>query len=112
MSVRQVHVAKRQPSRSDELVPDLVITAVRSIQDGDSTSTFEDDATAIVDALWDTLPGGTVDQIVIELLQRSARVLKVGLLSSAEVARLTATHRVPPLPHAKKDCGPGCDDYR
>lgn len=108
MGVLQVHVLKRQPTLRDETVPDLVITASRSIRDDEGVPEFVADAARIVDALWDTLPGGTIDRMVIELIQRRASVLKVGLLSAAEVAALSVAIDA----HHPNACRGECDDHR
>lgn len=57
---------------------------------------MELDAAQIADLLWETLPGGTLDMLVAELMGRRASVLRVGLLSVDEIARLQRERAQPP----------------
>lgn len=49
---------------------------------------MELDAAQLADVLWEALPGGTIDALLAELMGRRASVLRVGLLSADEIARL------------------------
>lgn len=41
------------------------------------TALYDADAQRIVDALWSTLPGGTIDRLIARLLMRAASQLQV-----------------------------------
>ena len=72
-----VRVLKAQSSA--QTTPDLLISAVEEIRSDTgpdwqlrNMATFVRDASAITDALYVTLPGGTLDQILRLMLERKA----------------------------------------
>ena len=71
MSVVGVH--KAQGYSVDHHVPDLSIVAEHELPDFESVNARHEamdyDAKIIVDALLESLPGGTVDRVLIELLK-------------------------------------------
>jgi hypothetical protein len=72
----------------DDPVPSATINIDMQLLPDSTPGVFEQDAAALVDLLWDTLPGGTIDQVLVELMRRRASVLRVGLLSVEGVLRL------------------------
>lgn len=111
--VRQVRVRKAQPMWEGEAgsthVGDLVIIAEDTIKDDEGREVQRQDAVAIVDALWDTLPGGTLDQILIEFMQRRASLFRVGYLSVQELADIEGVRASRLLSACTH---PGCDGNR
>lgn len=78
-----VRIAKAQRI-GDTQTPDLMITAVEELRCDDSPDgasrhmlTFTEDAIAVVSAMYATLPGGTLDQILRLMLERKASQLIV-----------------------------------
>lgn len=74
---RIVTAYKAQPVVSP--VPGVVIRiehVLRNNPDGNG-EVFESDAVAITDALFDALPGGTIHQLLIEMMKRTASELVV-----------------------------------
>lgn len=77
-----VHCAAR--TLSGEARRHGTLHVVNVLPEGDSPSwvqqmqkIFQADACAIVDLLYETLPGGTIDQVLAELCQRKASLLRV-----------------------------------
>lgn len=68
-----------QPVRPTEVVESAQIHIAGTIADShpDHVAVFASDAMAIADALWRTLPGGTIDRLVAEMLTRSATRLRI-----------------------------------
>ena len=83
--VRAVAVYKAKPINPNQPTPSLAITAKDEIPNLDhlenyverGQAIFRTDAAIIVDALYDSLPGGTLDQILRLLLERKASQLVV-----------------------------------
>ena len=83
--VRAVSVYKAQPTNPHQPTPSLAITAQEEmprlehldqyIERGQAI--FRTDAKVIVDALYESLPGGTLDQVLRLLLERKASQLVV-----------------------------------
>jgi hypothetical protein len=48
------------------------------------------DAGRLADALWDALPGGTIDRLIVELMERRASLFRVGFLSVDEMLAISA----------------------
>ena len=61
-----MHVYKAQPIRGDVPVPDLQIIAMDPMS-VDAENQFEEDAQKLVDALYRSLPGRTMDALLIEM---------------------------------------------
>jgi len=54
---------------------------------------YEDDAEALVNALWDALPGATIDRVLHRLMVRRASLMRVGYLSVGEMVQLNEGRR-------------------
>jgi len=76
-----VHAYKAQEIRPTRPVPDLHIDATEPLPDDmkpiQYAQAFATDAQAIVDALWESLPGATLDIILTRMLYRRASTLHV-----------------------------------
>ncbi len=76
-----IAVFKAQPVTREQPVADLNLTATKpfpEIADRDEAAqTHETDATFIVSALLASLPGGTVDAVLRQLLTHRASLLRV-----------------------------------
>lgn len=114
---RRVVVHKQQSywlDAEEPQVPDLTISVVEVIRDDQGMQTYQEDAKAIVDALWDALPGGTIDQVLIQFMQRRASLFRVGYMSVqelAEVSKARAAAGAKP-DHQPQACRGECDDHR
>jgi hypothetical protein len=72
----------------DQVLEDVTIIMDASIQERfDRSATlepiFQQDATDLADALWQTLPGGTFDALLRKLLERRASQLAVPMAFAA-----------------------------
>lgn len=77
------HVHKAQ--RTVEEVETVTIHIYQTFPDTDpaaALATHEGDASRLADALLDALPGGTVDRLLAELLERRASLLRVRFLAT------------------------------
>jgi hypothetical protein len=70
---KEVEVYKAQQT-GDRIPPSVRIIIDTQMPDfvhfQESIDTFEKDAAAIVDALWLSLPQGTIDRVVIKILEK------------------------------------------
>lgn len=75
-----IHVYKAQPT-GDQVINDLHLTATKTFPDLDEPtagmSVHETDAQFVVSALLASLPGGTIDAILRQLLTHRASLLRV-----------------------------------
>ncbi len=73
-------VHKAQPT-GDRQIPKLTLIAEEDVPEParaiDSIDLFESDAESIADALIATLPGGTLDRLVVKLLQHQVSLFVV-----------------------------------
>lgn len=74
-----LRVHKAQRTCSNEQVPDLLIEAVEEFSTkrgtnwkNENMAMFQRDAKAVANALYASLPGGTLDQLLREMLERKA----------------------------------------
>ena len=69
-------------------VPDLLIEAIHEFPDvitlAESRDLHVQDAEQIVDALLATLPGGTIDQVLLGLLEHQASLFRIPYRAHAE----------------------------
>lgn len=73
-----IHVTLyRASSLSADVVEDLCIQTFQPMPDDHAPGLFEEQARELVVALGRTLPGGTMDQLLVELLRRKASQLVV-----------------------------------
>jgi hypothetical protein len=74
--VTRVSLFKAQDTVRDQPVPSLEIVAYHAIPDSPTleaaAEAFQADAKQVVTAMLASLPGGTVDQILVELLRAKA----------------------------------------
>lgn len=72
----RVSVFKAQDTVRDQPVPSLEIVAYHAIPNSPSleaaSEIFQDDAKRVMAAMLASLPGGTLDQILVELLRAKA----------------------------------------
>jgi hypothetical protein len=59
-------------------VPDLALLFNETLPDASTHATQLDQASRLAGALWDTLPGGVVDALLVEMMRRRSSALKVG----------------------------------
>lgn len=73
-------IYKAQPTHKGQSVPDLHITAAESFPETENLSRsrilYDVDAKELVDALFNTLPGGTLDAILVHMLDRKRSLLR------------------------------------
>ncbi len=82
-SDRVVRISKAQRMTSDaDPVPGIVIQVMDEIGSGD-TAGLDDDARALADALGAVLPGGTMDRLLVRLLERRINDLAVLVVPAA-----------------------------
>lgn len=88
-----LRVHKRGPLKRDEHVPDAKICISEGLPASPTAveGIYCADGEAIANRLWDSLPGGTIDRLIIRLLERRATLLRVGFLSIDEAVRLAET---------------------
>lgn len=100
-----LRIHQREPLNRSELVPPVTIhIGDRLPPDDEPQETqrcYRLDARALADTLWDALPGGTLDVLLAELMQRRSSLLRVGLLSVEEIAAAVGCtghdDRLPPV---------------
>lgn len=93
--VRVVAVHKRDGLHRNEQIPDAEIATCQELP-ADLMSlvgVYATDGQQVADLLWDSLPGGTIDALIIALMQRRASLMRVGFLSVDEITRLTEARR-------------------
>ena len=82
--MKNLTIFKAQP---DELVEDVTITIEEASPDFPNLAAaarfYHRQGKALVDTLWACLPGGTIDQIIAELLRRRASLFSVRFDNSA-----------------------------
>lgn len=74
------HVHKAQPIGHVDQPESVYVSIHETIPDMEPAAkraTFEGDAARLADALFDALPGGTIDQLLAEMLSRRASLLRV-----------------------------------
>lgn len=81
MSDRVIALYKRDGLRRDEEVPSTLISIADRLPAVATPELYDDDAEALVNALWDALPGATIDRVLQRLMVRRASLLRVGYLS-------------------------------
>lgn len=83
-----VHIAS--PVHPEDIVPPLSIKGATVVPDNlsvdDTKALFVNDGLAIAAALWDSLPGGTLDVLTGELLARRASQFRVRFPKTTQVA--------------------------
>lgn len=79
--MRQVNIRKREPTRDEPVEGVAIIIDGKLPPPGERMGTagaaFADDGRALASALLETLPGGTVDALIAELLIRRASLFRV-----------------------------------
>ena len=85
---RVLSLHRREPTTRDEVVPVATIYIDGDLPQGFAGEAYEQDAKVLANLLWDMLPGGTIDQLLMQLMERRAALLRVGFLSVDEIARL------------------------
>ena len=88
MGERVLSLHRREGLFRGEVVPAAAIYIDGDLPAECSPDVYEADATALVDLLWNTLPGGTVDQVLAQLMARRVSLLRVGFLSVDELVGL------------------------
>jgi len=76
-----ISISKAQPIVSDQEISDSIIEINMPIPDftnlADAGKHYQKDAENLVDVLLKTLPGGTIDRILILLLEHKASLFKI-----------------------------------
>lgn len=84
----EVHIAS--PVHHEDGVDELHLIGHEMVPDNlsveDTKALFVRDGVAIAEALWNSLPGGTLDVLTGELLARRASVFRVRFAKPSEVA--------------------------
>lgn len=77
--MKSIHVYKAQPvgASTPEAVTILIKDELPSTLNADSRQVMDVDASRLAQALWDALPGGTLDRLCAALLYRQASRLHV-----------------------------------
>lgn len=107
---------KQEPlCEDDEPLPDMELHVSRplprDLPPEAMAELYKTDAQSLARRLWDILPGGTIDQLLIELMQRRASLLRVGFMSLDQVAKLAESEpvgRVVDVTHGHTDHGWPC----
>lgn len=79
----KIHIFKAQPVVDNESITDMFIHINRGLPDlsGERGRVlphlFKEDARRLCDALFDSLPGGTIDALLIEMLEKKRSNLLV-----------------------------------
>lgn len=85
-----VSVFKAQQTVSDEPVPTLELVAYESAPSfetlEEAAATYEKDAKTIANVLFASLPGGTIDRLLVEMLTRKASHFRVPYGTTEESA--------------------------
>lgn len=99
--VRVVAVHKRDGLHRNEQIPDAEIAICQELPSDlmSLVGVYATDGQQIADLLWDMLPGGTIDQLLMQLMERRAALLRVGFLSVREIAQLVGSR-----------CGADCSE--
>lgn len=93
----RVVLHKQEPTLRSDVIPDVVIEVrlqqpqVDDVQS--ATRVFEQDADALARALWDSLPGGTIDRLLMRLLEERVSLFRVGFLSTQELIDIAEIRR-------------------
>ena len=96
---RVLSLHRREPTTRDEVVPVATIYIDGDLPQGFAGEAYEQDAEVLANLLWDMLPGGTIDQLLMQLMERRAALLRVGFLSVREIAQLVGSR-----------CGADCSE--
>lgn len=79
--MKTIHIQKAQRTLTDFPVPDTTIVIELEIKDAESlheaAKAYQADARKLCEALYESLPGGTFDQLLVEMLRRKASHFKV-----------------------------------
>lgn len=84
---------RREGLSRDEHVPDLEVYVTRKLPPECDPEVYRADAEALARHLWYALPGGTVDRLIVELMERRASLFRVGFLSADELRAVAAARR-------------------
>lgn len=85
MAERVLSLHRRESLFRDEIVPPATLYIDGDLPPECGPDVYEKDATALVDLLWDSLPGGTIDQVLAQLMGRRVSLLRVGFMSVDEL---------------------------
>lgn len=86
--MKTVSIYRAQPI-ANEVAEQVAIEITDEIPSGDVDSTrktFEEQGAALAAALWGSLPGGTLDELIANLLQRRASLFRVRFIRTASDA--------------------------
>jgi len=76
-----IHIHKAQPVGDNQVIENLLINIEVSVPDSETIEEgdelMENDATELVEALYNVLPGGTFDRVLIKMLQHRTTHLHV-----------------------------------
>lgn len=89
MAERVLSLHRREGLFRDEVVDVATIYIDGDLPQECSPDVFEQDATVLVNLLWDMLPGGTIDQVLAQLMTRRVSMLRVGFMSVGELVGLS-----------------------
>lgn len=92
---RVLDICMQEPHMRGDVVQPLIVRVTSRLPVDDMPGEpvlwqtfYHAEAVKLADALWDTLPGGTVDQLVVELLSRRTSLFRVGFMTVQELADL------------------------
>lgn len=77
MANYEITVHRADPIHDEEMPTGAIHIDKPQPCEGEPEHRFQTDAEAIADVLWNTLPGGTIDRLVAEMLRRHASLLRV-----------------------------------
>lgn len=86
-------VHRREGLSESEHVLGLEVYVTRELSPEYDPEVYRVDAEALARHLWDALPGGTVDRLIVELMERRASLFRVGFLSADELRAVAAARR-------------------
>lgn len=81
--MKEIRLQKAVPFRAKK-IDSLIIRIEDTILDRHLTEDYIRDAKLLADALLETLPGGTMDQLLCELLKRRASLFRVPFFRSGD----------------------------
>lgn len=91
---RTLDLCKQEPLHRSEPIPDLLIHVHVALPTADGSQAelaYARDAARLAGALWDALPGGTIDRLIVELMDRRASLFRVGFMSTDQILAATAS---------------------
>ncbi len=88
-----VALYRRDGLHRDEQVRGVLVSIADELPRECGSQIYEDDAEALVNALWDALPGATIDRVLHRLMVRRASLMRVGYLSVGELALVDENRR-------------------